>query len=134
MCSSDLSGFSPKIRFGLRHNKNWPQSWDRFRHLQPLSTKYNTASTNSSFSHLLLFPARGNSGSMSAHWRSLKSLAYRSFIFLYHMLIILLFSLLVQHLITALDSPLYSFYYCLLYIHCSKLSKHFTQSEKISID
>ena len=57
------------------------KSWGRFRHLQPLSTKYNTASTSSRFSNLLRFPARGNNGSMIAHWLSLKSLAYlrRSF-------------------------------------------------------
>ena len=44
--------------------------------MQPLSTKYNTASTSSRFSHLLRFPARGNNGSMITHWLSLKSLAY----------------------------------------------------------
>ena len=49
--------------------------------MQPFSTKYSTASTSSRFSHLLLFPARGNNGSMIVHWLSLKSLAYlrRSF-------------------------------------------------------
>ena len=57
------------------------KSWGRFRHLQPFSTKYNTASTSSRFSHLLRFPPRGNNGSIIAHWLSLKSLAYlrRSF-------------------------------------------------------
>ena len=40
------------------------------------------------FSNLLRFPARGNNGSMIAHWLSLKSLAYlrRSFLCIMHSL------------------------------------------------
>lgn len=69
------------------------KSWGRFRHLHPLSMKYSTASTSSRFSHLLLFPAGGNSGAMMAHWLSLKSLAYLRLSFfciipsLYHLFI-----------------------------------------------
>ena len=62
------------------------KSWSKFRHLQPLSTKYNTASTSSRFSHLLQFPARRNNGSIIAHWLSLKSLAYLRHSFLCIML------------------------------------------------
>lgn len=46
-------------------------SW---RYLEALST--HTYTRFPSFSHLLLFSVRGNSSAMTAHWLSLKSLAY----------------------------------------------------------
>ena len=71
--------------------------WEEFHLVKFLLDKSSPASTSSRFSHLLRFPARGNNGSMIAHWLSLKSLAYlrRSF-FCIMLFIIPHFSLLVQ--------------------------------------